>query len=112
MRTLFEIIEEVKDNKRPDYEELRYALLVYNFMMFMDHKNLREELLSEKRSSEFIRKFKAQNSHDMFRNALSKSPKDYLGWNEDPENPEYQKRRKLSEKIYDNFLAKREKGDE
>ena len=111
MRTLFEIVEDVKDNKRPDYEELRYALLVYNFLFNLDHRNLRNELLKEERPAKFIRELKAQNSYDMAKSALNKSPKEYLGWNSDPENPEYQKRRKMSEKIFDNFLAQREKGD-
>lgn len=111
MRTLYEIIEDVKDNKKPDYEELRYALLVYNFLFILDHRNLRNELLKEERPAKFIRELKAQNSFDMAKSALNKSPKEYLGWNSDPENPEYQKRRKMSEKIFDNFLAQREKGD-
>lgn len=105
MRTLCEIIEDVKDNKKPDYEELRYALLVLDFMFNMAHNNLIKELSSEKRSQDFVREIKAQNSFDMAKNALNKSPKDYLGWNNDPENPEYQKRRKISNKIFANFLA-------
>ena len=32
MRTLYEIVEDVRDNKKPDYEEIRYALLVYNLL--------------------------------------------------------------------------------
>ena len=104
MRTLYEIIEDVKDNKKPDYEEIRYALLVYNFLFNMDHKNLREELLSEKRSPEFVRKMKADNSFNMSKTALNKSPKEYIG-SSDPENPEYQKLRKIGSKLLDEFIA-------
>lgn len=111
METLYEIIENVKDNKRPDYEELRYALLVLDFMFNMDHSNLRKELLSDKKDPEFIREIKAQNSFDMAKGALNKPPKDYLGWDNDPENPEYQKRREMSNKIFNNFLTQRKKGD-
>lgn len=110
MRTLYEIVEDVRDNKKPDYEEIRYALLVYNFMFNMDHRNLRNELLAEERPSKFIRELEAQNSFDMAKTALNKSPKEYIG-GDDPENPEYQKRREMSNKIYDNFLAQREKVD-
>lgn len=104
MRTLFEIIEDVKDNKKPDYEELRYALLVYSFMFNMDHRNLREELLQEERTAKFIRELKAQNSFDMAKNALNKSPKEYLGWNSDPENPDYQKFRKAGDKLIEKIM--------
>lgn len=106
MRTLFEIIEDVKDNKKPEYEELRYALLVYNFMFIMDHRNLREELLKEERPAKFIRELKAQNSFDMAKNALNKSPKEYLGWKDDPENPEYQKFRQMGNKLIDKIINK------
>ena len=51
----------------------------------MDHRHLREELLKEERPAKFIREMKAQNSFDMAKNALNKSPKEYLGWNDDPE---------------------------
>jgi hypothetical protein len=106
MRTLYEIIEDVKDNKKPDYEEIRYALLVYNFLFNMDHKNLRDELLSEKRSPEFIRKMKADNSFNMAKTALNKSPKEYIG-SDDPENPEYQKFRRMGNKLLDKLLDKK-----
>lgn len=105
MRTLYEIIEDVKDNKKPDYEEIRYALLVYNFLFNMDHRNLREELLKEERPAKFIRELKAQNSFDMAKNALNKSPKDYIG-SDDPENLEYQKFRKMGNKLLDKFMNK------
>lgn len=103
MRTLFEIIEDVKDNKKPDYEEIRYALLVYNFMFNMDHRNLRNELLAEERPAKFIRELKAQNSFDMAKKALNKSPKEFIG-SDDPENPEYQRRKAISNKIFDKFM--------
>jgi len=108
MRTLYEIVEDVKDNKRPDYEEIRYALLVYNFLFNMEHRNLREELLSEKRSPEFIRKMKADNSFNMAKTALNKSPKEYIG-SDDPENPEYQKFRKIGNKLLDKVLSNHDK---
>lgn len=107
MRTLYEIIEDVKDNKKPDYEEIRYALLVYNFLFNMDHINLRKELLSENRSPEFIRKLKADNSFNMAKTALNKSPKEYVG-NDDPENPEYQRRRTIGNKIFDKIMKQKE----
>lgn len=106
MRNLSEIIGDVKDGKKPEYEELRYALLVYEFMFNMDHKNLRDALSNEKMNP-IVNKIKAENSFTMFKNALNKSPKEYLGWNSDPSNPEYQKLRKIGTNLIDKiFKAK------
>lgn len=104
MRNLIDIVEEVKDNGRPDYEELRYAVLVYSFMLGMDHRNLIEELSKEKETPKFVRDMRLKNSHDMYRTALNKSPKEYLGWNNDPENPEYQRFHKIGNKLVDMAL--------
>jgi hypothetical protein len=106
LRTLSDIVENCKSGGLPDYEELRYALLVYEFMFNMDHRTLREELLSEKRSPLAIRELRANNSFNMFKKALNKSPKEYLGWNSDPGNPEYQKQRAVAERIFDKVMSK------
>ena len=99
MRTLYEIIEDVQDGKKPEYEEIRYALLAYRSMFVMDHRNLREELMGEKPSPDFVKKMRADNSFAMFKGAMNKSPKEWVGWGNDPDNPEYQKFRKMGEKI-------------
>jgi len=108
MRILADIVEDCKCNKRPDYEELRYALLVYSFMLNMDHRVLRECLTSEKEMAPIIKKMRAENSFNMYHTALNKSPKEYLGWNNDPENPEYQKFHEMGSKLVDKIIAKRE----
>lgn len=104
MRTLNEIIDDAKNGNIPSHEECYYALLTYEAMFNMDHHELLHTLLSEKDSPEFIRKMKADNSFKMFKNALNKSPKEWLGWDNDPTNPEYQKRRKIGLKILDKVI--------
>ncbi|WHH59140.1 hypothetical protein [Petroclostridium sp. X23] len=104
MRTLSEIIEITKTNGKPDYEELRYSVLVLTALLNMDHRKLRETLLAEKPRQEFIRKLEAENSFNMYKTALNKSPKDYLGWNNDPENPEYQRFHAIGSKLVDKAL--------
>lgn len=79
MRILSEIIDDMIDGKKPTHDECYYALQVYRFMLNIDHRHLREELLNEKRPPEFIRKMKAENSFNMYKGALSKSPKEWLG---------------------------------
>lgn len=79
MRTLAEIIDDVIDGKMPTHEECYWALQVYRYMFNIDHRMLRDELLKEKRSSEFIRREKAEISFKMFKEALSQSPKKWYG---------------------------------
>ena len=104
MRNLSDIIEDCKTNKRPEYDELRYSVLVLTSILNMDHRVLREELLREKETPKFIREMRAKNSFDMYHTALNKSPKEYLGWNNDPENPDYQKFHAAGNKLLDKVI--------
>lgn len=79
MRILSEIIDDVIDGRMPSHEECYYALKAYRAMLNTDHRHLREELLNEKRSPDFIRKMRAETSFNMYKGALNKSPKEWLG---------------------------------
>lgn len=105
MRTLSEIIDDVKSGGRPDYEELRYGMLVYQFLHFMDSRNLHKEL-TDPTTNELARKMKLENSFQMHKSALEHSPKDYIG-SDDPDNPEYQRRRKIANNLAMKFLDKK-----
>ncbi len=107
-RTLYEIIEDAQDGKMPSHEECYYALLAYQAMFTLDHHKLIDELMEEKRPAEFIRKIRAENSFNMVKKALSKLPKEWLVWNNDPMNSEYQKFRKMGKMIFEKVIAKDE----
>ena len=111
MRTLYEIIESTKDGDMTTHEECYWAMLALESMLNIDHRNLREVLLSEKQHPEFIRKMKAENSFNMYKGALNKSPKDWLGPNNDPANPEYQRFRSIGKKLIDKIAAKYQGGN-
>lgn len=105
MRNLFEIIEECKLNGRPDYEELRYSVLVMTGILNMVNHELIKLYVEGKMPNEIIRKMKLENGIcTMYRKALNKSPKEYLGWNNDPENPEYQKFHTMGTKLVEMAL--------
>lgn len=108
MRNLGQIVEDVKDGKKPDYEELRYALLAYVSMFNIEHRQLREELLRDKPQPQFLRDMKLKNSFDMYKGALNKSPKEWLGWANDPDNPEYQRMRQAGNKLIDKLTDEKE----
>jgi hypothetical protein len=100
MKTLFEIVEDVKDGKKPEYEEIRCALLVYCFMFNLEYRQYREVLSKDKLPNKFIKDLKIQTSFDMYKKALKKAPDEFLG-KDHPDNPEYQKFRKLGNKLFD-----------
>ncbi|MEC0170847.1 hypothetical protein [Paenibacillus graminis] len=86
-------------------------LLVYSSMLNIEHRQLREELMRDKPQPQFLRDMKLKNSFDMYKGALNKSPKEYLGWNDAPQNPEYQRMRKSGEKLIDKVIEQVEEGD-
>ncbi|BFH59446.1 hypothetical protein [Paenibacillus azoreducens] len=106
MRNLVEILEEVKHGNKPEYEELLYALLAYASMFNIEHRQLREELMRDKPQPLFLRDMKLKNSFDMYKRALNTDPKDWLGWSNDPENPEYQKILRAGANLIDNAAAR------
>ena len=111
MRTLSEIIDSAKDGNMPSHEECYWAMLVYNSMFIMEHRQYNEALLVEKPAPDFIRKMKAENSFNTYQNMLRKSPKEFMGPDNDPSNPEYQKFRKMGMKIVDKFIKEGKRND-
>lgn len=104
MRNLYDIIEDCKTNGRPDYDELRYALLVMTGVLNMVNGELSRLYVEGKMPNEFIRKLKCDGICSMYHKALNKPPKEYLGWDGDPKNPEYQRFHKAGMKLVDMAL--------
>lgn len=105
MRNLSEIIEDCKTNGTPDYEELRYSVLVMTSVLNMVNSELIKLYVTGEMPKEFIRKMKLEGGTcTMYRTALNKSPKEYLGWNNDPENPEYQKFHAIGTRLVEKAL--------
>lgn len=87
MKTLDEIIEDLQTNGKPDYEELRYSVLVFLYLM-NDLSIWYRQLLTGTMNPIMIELKKREES--LYSKALKKPPKEFLGWNNDPENPDYQ----------------------
>jgi hypothetical protein len=104
MRTLYEIIEATKKNEKPEYDELRYSLLVLTGILNLVNSELTTLYVEGKMPNEFIRKLKLDGICSMYGNALKKSPKEYLGWNNDPENPDYQCFHAMGSKLVEKAL--------
>lgn len=101
MKTLFEIIEDVKLNNPVDEQDLRYALLAESYLC-----NMKGSLLLAIYQKDKPRMYdkRIEINHEAESTALKKPPKEWLGWNNDPENPEYQRFHQMGMKLVDKAL--------
>lgn len=106
--SLFEIIEAVRDGERPDYEDLRYAICALEALTVFDQQALMKLARAERDGKTPFMNTSAiwQWTKHFERNqrAMSKHPKDWVGWNNDPDNIEFLERRQQAKKL----LAKAE----
>jgi hypothetical protein len=88
MKNLSEIIENCKLDKSVDNEDLQYAVIALTKIANMGASTIRHLYKEEARLSD---KLRCENFHKAYNSALNKHPKEWIGWNDDPKNPEYQK---------------------
>jgi hypothetical protein len=109
-KTLLEIIEQVKDAGRPDYEDLRYALLATDALRHYDHHAVirlwQRELGGKYRADLFGLKHEVDESFRRTKAFMAKPPKDVVGSANDPDNPEYQRMRRTAFKVLEKVLEK------
>lgn len=110
MRKLGEILDMVQKGERPEYTELRLALEAMRNLSSFDFMSLSDLARAEKEGKKPILNSSAvwQFSERMKRNrkAYEKAPDEWLGWDNHPDNPEYQKHIATSQKIFQNLLNK------
>ena len=110
MKNLTEIIEEVKSGKSPEYEELRYAVLVLSSLLHFEANAIRQlygkELEGKYNPKLFGLEWEANEGHRRRQLAYNKSPKEWIGWENDPQNIEYLQRRKQIKDVFSNIVDK------
>lgn len=106
MRNLCDIIEAVKDGEKPEYDEIRYALLAVDALLYFANNDVKK-LLKEP-VNPLVKELIEKDNFKRFHSALNKDPKSYVG-NQDPDLPEYQEDRARSKLIYENFMKKYDK---
>ena len=104
MRTTLEIIESIKDGEKPDYDELRYALLVADFLMTDINQFVLMDLYGKDKLQGWDKK-KYEMKYESRQKILNNDAKKAIG-SFDPDLPERQKERALFKKIGDKFLNK------
>jgi hypothetical protein len=104
MKNLGEIIDQVRSGEKPDYEELRYAICAMDALMTFDRMALMKLSVAESEGKKPVLIYSAQwqfeENFNRVKRALGQSPKEFMGWNNDPENPEFLKRRKISLRLH------------
>ena len=101
MRNLSKIIESCKLNESVDNVELKYATIALTSLVNFSMSTIMR--IYDKSENQFD-KMRAENVHNAYSKALNKSPKEWLGWNNDPENPEYQRFHSLGNKLVEKAL--------
>lgn len=105
MRTLGEIIESAKDGFEPTKDELLYALLAMSALHHFDHRHIMETVTHPNWvSDDWSRQMWADESFNRFKLALNTDPQTWLGWGNDPKNPDYQKMRRAASKLLDKVM--------
>jgi hypothetical protein len=92
MRSLGEIIEDARSGGSPDAEELKYAVCAMSGLMVFDRSAFMSLAEAEEKGQKpFLTRSAKWQWEEHFRRhktAYEKDPKDWLGWNNDPANPE------------------------
>jgi hypothetical protein len=100
MQKLGEIIDSVRDGGRPDYEDLRYAICAMSALMTFDRLALSTLATAEMEGKKPILSdsavFQHEENFSRVKRALIQNPKEYVGWNNDPENQDFLARRAKS----------------
>ncbi len=103
MKTTLEIIEAVKDGKKPEYDELRYALLVMDYLEGDIHRFVLLDLLGKNKLQGFD-KTRFEMKYKSRQNILNNDAKKAIG-SFDPDLPERQEERALHKKIGEKFFG-------
>lgn len=103
MRSLQEIIDIIRDGGTAEYEELRYAVCAMDALLTFDSLALSRLAMAEYEKENPVMSNSAMYQYEqMFsrnKTAMASSPKEWVGWNNDPDNPEFLKRRKVSSAV-------------
>jgi len=116
MKTTGQIIEEVMDGLRPDYDDLRYALIAVNSLRSFDSRAILK-LWNREREGKYKPKlfgleWEASESHNRAARALNIPPKEWVGAAHDPDTGECQRFRKLAKGLLNKVTAQAETRDE
>ena len=113
MKTLSQILDEVQDGKKPDYDDLRYALIAMKALHHFSSDAIRKLWQREKegkyRKGLFGLEYQANEQFNRFKAALALPPKQYVGPSHDPDTAECQRWNRISKGILKHVLDNQDK---
>ena len=113
MRDLADIIEACKLNEKPSVDELRYAVIA---LASLDNLAMGVLMDFYRDGAKPLTQTRVKDIYEAHDTAVNKSPNEWLGWNNDPENAEYQRFHamgvKLVKKAVKGELPNQKKGRE
>jgi len=101
MKKLSEIIDYCKKNKEVDAYDLIYAVVALTYLLNMANSKL---LRFYKNDMNKLDKLILENHYKACNAAMNKPPKEWIGWTNDPENPECQEFHSFAEKLVDKAI--------
>lgn len=109
MRATCEIIADIKDGKEVSYEELKMACLVQSFLLFKYQEDVKN-LLQGGISADLVRQTWYSDSKtssvqrgisSVYWKGIKADPIQFLGAEHIPGTPKYEKRYRISKKLYE-----------
>lgn len=111
-KTLNEVIDAVRNGEQVDYDDMRYAICAMSALTTFDRQAFMKLAEGEREGRKpfmvWSAQFQWEEHFGRHKRAGEQRPKDYVGWNNDPDNPEFQKRRGISNKLMQRALASTE----
>lgn len=105
MRTLSEIIESANSGEKPTHDECYWAMLALDALGAFERMSLRRLAKPDSATSA---KFEWSESFGRIKRALDQDPKVWIGHDNDPSNPDYQRRRITFKKLADKIISDHE----
>jgi hypothetical protein len=94
--TLNEIIEVVRSGEKPEYDDLRYAVCALDALSTFDRMSFMRLARAEWEGKSQSTQTQWEDHFNRHKRAGDTPPKVYVGWNNDPDNPDFLARRRAS----------------
>lgn len=104
IRTLGEIVDAVRDGQEATIDEMRYSICALDALLTFDSMAL-QKIAGDGKQAHLLASLAWPESFRRAKTAYETPPKNWVGWDNDPDNPEFLKRRAMSKRLLDK-LAK------
>ncbi len=109
MNNLQDIIGLIKEGRTPDYEELRYSVLALNSLLFFESRAIIALSRAQKEKKQPVLSnnptWQEEESFERRKRVMLMPPNEYIGWDNDPQNPRYIERVEQSKLIVEKLVT-------